>query len=152
MVINIAPTNVIEIGSFLGASSIWVASAMAEYERSNKLHCIDLFPSVHNNNEWAPGVSFRDPLGFLTENMKKCGFEEKVEIHQGDSKMVIPRIAKKINAPVEFAIIDGDHSIDGCLADLHLIEPSVATGGFILLKVKIAYGIAVRNHSSRIAG
>ena len=133
LVMNIAPKTVIEVGSFIGASSIWVASAMAEYDRRNKLYCLDLFPPTHGNNDFAPGVIFKDPLGFIEKNMKKCGFEDFVEMYRGDSKVLIHEIAKKIGSPVDFAIIDGDHTIEGCLADFMAIEKHVVTGGYILL-------------------
>jgi predicted O-methyltransferase YrrM len=133
LVMNIAPKTVIEVGSFIGASSIWVASAMAEYDRRNKLYCLDLFPPAHGNNVYAPGVIFKDPSGFIAKNMKKCGFEDFVETFRGDSKVLIHEIAKKIDAPVDFAIIDGDHTVEGCVADFMAMEKHVVTGGYILL-------------------
>lgn len=131
LIINIAPKNVIEIGSFLGISSIWIASAMAEYERRNKLYCIDLFPP-HANNPWCPGIELNDPFSFMLDNIKKCGFDHFMEVHKGDSKKLIPEIARNVGVPLDFAVIDGDHTIRGCLADFELIEPFVATGGYIL--------------------
>ncbi|MCP3926690.1 MAG: class I SAM-dependent methyltransferase [Desulfobacterales bacterium] len=131
LILNIAPKNVMEVGSFLGASSIWIASAMAEYERANKLYCIDLF-SPHKNNPWCPGVELKNPLNFMLDNIKKCSFDNFISVHQGDSKKLIPIITKKIDVSLDFAIIDGDHSVSGCLADFTLIEPFVTTGGYIL--------------------
>lgn len=131
LIMNIAPKNVMEIGSFIGVSSIWIASAMAEYERRHKLYCIDLFPP-HTNNPWCPGIMINDPLSFMLDNIKKCGFENFIDVYKGDSKELIPKIAPQIGVPIDLAVIDGDHSISGCLADFTLIEPFVATGGYIL--------------------
>jgi hypothetical protein len=132
LIMNIAPVNVMEIGSYIGVSSIWIASAMAEYERRNKLHCIDLFPP-HANNPWCPGIVLNDPLNFMLDSIKKCGFDTFIDVHKGDSKKLIPEIAEKIGVPIDFAVIDGDHSISGCLEDFILVEPFVSTGGYILL-------------------
>jgi len=132
LILNIAPKNAVEVGSFIGVSSIWIASAMAEYDRRNKLYCIDLFPP-HTDNPWCPGVTLNDPLDFMLGNLEKCGFEDFVDVHQGDSRKLIPVIAEQMASPIDFAVIDGDHSISGCQADFDLIEPLVATGGYILL-------------------
>jgi cephalosporin hydroxylase len=91
LIMNIAPKHVIEIGSFIGVSSLWIASAMVEYERHHTLHCIDLFPD-HTNNPWCPNVTLNDPLGFIYKNIRQCGFQECVEIHKGDSNQLLPDI------------------------------------------------------------
>lgn len=132
LIVNIAPRNVLEIGSFIGISSIWIASAMAEYERRQILYCIDLFPP-HTNNPWCPGVVLQDPLKYMLSNLKKCGFDHFVKIFQGDSKKMIPELSSRSEFAVDFAVIDGDHSIKGCLADFELIGPLVSPGGYILL-------------------
>lgn len=131
LIINIAPRNVIEIGSFIGVSSIWIASAMSEYQRRESLHCIDLFPD-HTNNPWCPGITLMDPLDFMSKNMHACGFQEYVTIHKGDSTQTLPVVARDIGEGIDFVMIDGDHSIEGCLKDFELVEPFIATGGYIL--------------------
>ena len=131
LIINIAPKHVIEIGSFIGVSSLWIASAMAEYQRREKLHCIDLFPD-HTDNPWCPGVVLTDPLNFMSNNMHTCGFQNHVTLHKGDSTQLLPRIARDIGEAIDFVMIDGDHTLEGCIKDFDLIEPYVATGGYIL--------------------
>lgn len=131
LVMNIAPKNVVEIGSYLGVSSLWIASAMAEYGGPNQFHCIDLFLD-HTDNPWCPGVTLGDPLTFMMENIKNCGFQEFVTVHQGDSRQLIPKIAAQMGQPIDFALIDGDHSVAGCMADFRIIEEHVATGGYLL--------------------
>lgn len=131
LIINIAPRNVLEIGSFIGVSSLWIASAMSEYQRRESLHCIDLFPD-HTNNPWCPGVILVNPLDFMSKNMHACGFQEYVTIHKGDSTQILPGIARDIGEPIDFAMIDGDHSIEGCIKDFDLVDPFVATGGYVL--------------------
>ncbi|SLM32079.1 hypothetical protein MTBBW1_560003 [Desulfamplus magnetovallimortis] len=131
LVVNIAPRNVLEIGSYIGASTIWIASAMSEYERRNKLCCIDLF-LPHTDNPWCPGVELIEPLSYIKNNIKKCGFQSFIELYQGDSKDLIPKIAKQIHSTIDFVIIDGDHSFMGCSSDFNLVEPFVSLGGYIL--------------------
>ena len=131
LIINIAPRNVIEIGSFIGVSSLWIASAMAEYKRRDTLYCIDLFPS-HTYNPWCPGITLMDPFYFMSKNMQVCGFQDHVTIHKGNSIQLLPSIAQNIGDSIDFVMIDGDHSIEGCIKDFELVAPYVATGGYIL--------------------
>ncbi len=131
LIVNIAPRNVLEIGSYIGVSTIWIASAMSEYERRNKLCCIDLF-QPHTDNPWCPGVELREPLNYIKNNINKCGFQNFIELYQGDSKDIIPKIAKQIDSPIDFVVIDGDHSFMGCSSDFDLVEPFVSLGGYML--------------------
>ncbi|GAW87804.1 conserved hypothetical protein [Bathymodiolus platifrons methanotrophic gill symbiont] len=131
LIMNIVPRTVVEVGSYIGISTLWIASAMADYEYNKKLYCIDTFPN-HTDNPWCPGVTLNDPLEFMKENIKKCGYQDFVEIHKGDSLLLINELLSNILKPIDFVFIDGDHSKEGCLSDFLNIEKYIATGGYIL--------------------
>lgn len=132
LVINIAPRNVMEIGSYLGASTIWISSALADTGKSGRLHSIDLF-NAHKDSPWSPGESVDHPFEFVQKQLRKCRLDNFVELHKGKSAFVSPRIAKELDGGLEFIFIDGDHSIEGFMADFDALEPFVSTGGYILL-------------------
>lgn len=133
LLMNIAPRKVVEIGSYIGVSTLWIASAMQEYRDAyhSQLHCIDIFPD-HTHNPWHPGKSLIDPYAFVSANVEACGFSEFVTLHKGRSEQVIDQLIADGLAPVDFVFIDGDHTPEGCLRDFQKIAPYVTAGGYIL--------------------
>ncbi|HDN26048.1 MAG TPA: class I SAM-dependent methyltransferase [Thioploca sp.] len=131
MICNIAPRNILEIGCFVGISTLWLASGLAELGGDRKIHTIDLFEDLPPN-EFCP-IWLNNPLAYVQSQLETAGLIQWVELHQGDSKVIGPKIAETLAAPIDFLFIDGDHSVEGCYADFELMEKYVSTGGFILL-------------------
>lgn len=131
LILNIAPRNIIEIGTYIGVSTLWIASAMSEYATAEELHCIDLFTD-HLNNPWCPGVTLYDPINFVLRNLRNCEFDDFVKVYMGSSHDLIEQVTQEIKGPIDFAFIDGDHTKEGCLADFLKVEPYLSTGGYML--------------------
>lgn len=92
---RIKPKCSIEIGVFHGGSTALIASY------SEKVHSIDINPDVANYIEDIPNV----------------------EIHIGDSSSIVPELFssfEKEQTPLEFVLIDGDHSLEGVQRDCRL--------------------------------
>ncbi len=131
LICNIAPDVMVEIGSFIGVSTLWAASALAETGKG-KIHCVDLFqpilPFPHSNMIHIP-----DPVAYITENFERAGLRQYIEFHPGNSHETGERYAELIGEKIDFLFIDGDHTIPGAVRDFLLYEPHVAPGGYIML-------------------
>ena len=106
---------VVEIGSYKGRSSCFIASGLSE---GATLWCIDTFES--------DSVDIRkkeDTFEEFERNMKPFG--QKVKFIRGRSE----EIAKHWNSEIDFLWIDGDHSFEGCARDIELWVPYVKSGG-----------------------
>lgn len=129
LIYNIAPHYVMEIGSLMGISTVWIASALQELEQG-QLQTIDLFedlPPNHFCSSW-----LRNPLEYIRQQLTKADLNQFVELYRGDSKIIAPQIAEKMNGKIDFLFIDGDHTPQGCYLDFMLMEKFVSTGGYIL--------------------
>lgn len=104
---------VVEIGSFLGCSTVLLGGAR-KLRNSGKVHTIDPFD--------ASGDAFSVPVyrgiagslrGSLRnrfeENIRLAGLTEWVEVHQG----LDIEIARDWNTPIDLLLMDGDQSVRG---------------------------------------
>ncbi len=67
-------------------------------------------------------------------NLAKTGLpSDRIELRAGDSRQVIPALAKEFKGQVDIYLVDGDHRYDGALADMENGVPMMKPGGFILV-------------------
>jgi len=132
MILDRRPETVLEIGCFMGVSSIWIASALEDLGGDRHLHSIDLFDPIL---PWPP-----HRYGYLANPETKArtsayvaGLDHRITFHRMNSFDLSDRYGEVIGGPVDFAFIDGDHSFDGCRHDLLTMAPHVNLGGAILL-------------------
>lgn len=128
---NIAPRTVMEIGSLMGVSTLWMAAALAELPHPTRLYALDLFVDLGPNDFCS--VWLRNPQAYIAARLEDAGLRDYVSLHAGDSKIIAPKLAAELDAPLDFLFIDGDHSIEGCYADFVALEPYLASGGYLLL-------------------
>jgi predicted O-methyltransferase YrrM len=138
LVLNIGPRTVVETGTFMGVSTIWMAGALRELEAtrgvkgSPALHAFDLFGI--NPDDPAGSASFAEQrLAEVTSRFTAAGVDDLIEIHQGSSPVEIARSSDRLRQGVEFAFIDGDHTLEGVVADLRAVEPFLPVGGYVVL-------------------
>lgn len=158
---NIRPTVVIETGTCLGASTIWMAAALEANERQfhapssrstpgepapaptaagseprshGVVHTFDDF-GVPVDRRLAASPLFKDRFETVPARLAQAGLAHRVRFHRGDSKAEIPRQhgALRSLGGVDFAFIDGDHSVHGAVGDLLAVEPVLRIGGYVLL-------------------
>jgi predicted O-methyltransferase YrrM len=129
-VCNIAPRNVVEIGCFIGISTVWMAAGLEQSHSPGVVHSIDLFdvmlPSPPTHYAYIP-----DRLQRAQEFAKAAHLDHRIRFHQGDSKEVGKQIHQLLDGPIDFLFIDGDHTKAGCLADFIQFYPHVAIDGYI---------------------
>lgn len=132
VVLNARPKVVVETGTFLGASAIWMAAALAE--TGGVLHCFDDFIPV-KPGPWRPHEMKSGVLEFVTEHIAEAGLADHVVLHPGNSAFELRAWADTLSAEerVQIAYLDADHRPVGVCQDFWAVEPLVPTGGMIIL-------------------
>jgi predicted O-methyltransferase YrrM len=125
------PRHVVEVGCFIGVSSIWIGSALEKLGQG-RLHSIDLFqekvpvPPHH----W----SFLGyPLNYARAKVEAAGLSGRVTFEQMRSGDYAKSVQRSDGSPIDFLFLDGDHTPLGCLDDLITYYPHVREGGCFLL-------------------
>lgn len=134
LVLNAAPRTIVETGTFLGVSTIWMSSALQALRAPCRVHAFDVFDSV----PWShPGLLARlgaDSQRTLVEgSLRRAGVEPMVTLHAGDSADQITRCAEIAAGRVQFAFLDGDHTETGVVRDFLAVEAHLETGGLVVL-------------------
>ena len=131
----IRPGRVVETGCHIGYSTLCMAQALEENGHGH-LDSFDLFP---------PDSPFDSPVAGPCANVEqaarahveRAGLTHRVTLHRGDSAAGVtaafPAPAAGQPGPVDFAFIDGDHSIAGAARDFRAVEPLIAPGGLVAL-------------------
>jgi len=104
--------TIVEIGSYLGASSCFLATGL----KNGCIYCIDTW----QNDAMTEGQ--KDTYSAFMENTKD--FADKIIPIRGWSYDVIDRINEKLGTDkIDILFIDGDHSYDGVKKDWDLYSP-----------------------------
>jgi len=102
--------NVVEIGSYLGASTCYIAAGLTG--KNSNLYCVDTW-----QNETMPD-GIRDTSTEFSKNLSPS--TAKIIKIQKKSSDVVP---EDLPGAIDFAFIDGDHSYEAVKSDLLLLEP-----------------------------
>ncbi len=154
---NIRPRTVVEVGTFVGVSTLWMAAAIEESatdpgrapiapgQSDGIIHCFDVFAPVPKA-EWRDVELNEDRLEFVRSWLTRAGLAHRAVLHRGNSSAQIRACRDLLRGPsidpanperhsggVDFALIDGDHTTKGVLRDLEAVEPVINPGGYILL-------------------
>lgn len=133
LVRNIQPRVVVETGTFLGISTIWLAAALADLSPDGELHSFDAYVPIEPGPWRVVGMpDGRQEL--VQRHVIEAGLGSHVRLHRGWSAPTIrrEREAGRLGR-VQLAFLDGDHSERGVLEDFLAVEPSLETGGYIIL-------------------
>ncbi len=102
---------ILEIGSFVGRSTIALAAAQKE-KGGKQIYAIDCFPYKN-----------------LIDNLRLAEVMDWVILIENFSH----RVAKSWDKPIELLFIDGNHSYFGAKDDISLWTPFIIEGGFVAL-------------------
>ena len=124
--------RVVEIGSFKGRSTCWLATGSKEGGRA-KVAAVDHF---RGSPEHQLGGSHEDPdiiahgstLPTIQANLKKNDLADWVTIHAGDST----EIARGWSEPIRLLFIDGDHSYEATAHDFNTWTRFVVQRGLVI--------------------
>ena len=108
----------LEVGSFKGKSSSYIASGLRA--PGTRLACVDVWENR--------AMPYDPPEDVLPEFLRNVApYRDRIEVHRGLSADV----AARWPALLDLLFIDGDHSYEGCLADINAWLPHVRRGAFI---------------------
>ena len=125
------PALALETGTFAGYSTICLAQALKENGRGH-LHAFDVFPEKPDYRSPVIGPC-ADMLEAARAHLERAGLARFVTLHKGDSSAMIRQEFDPAHTRVDFALIDGDHTIKGCLKDWEAVDERLAEGGLVLV-------------------
>ena len=142
------PALIIEVGSWLGASAIHIATICRQLGVDARIICVDTWlgnVAHYQSEEYCRSLGFRDGYPTLY-----YGFLRNV-IASGHADMILPvplhsaagaRLIAGKGLRAGLVYIDGDHSYGGCLEDLRAYSALLAEGGMILGDDILSAGVA----------
>jgi predicted O-methyltransferase YrrM len=110
---------IVEIGSFKGRSSCYIASGLRS--PGARLHCVDVW-----RNQAMPYDPPEDVFPEFEANVAK--YRHAIEAHRGESA----EVASRWTLPIDVLFIDGDHSYEGCRPDIDSWLRHVRSGGWVV--------------------
>ena len=120
----------VEIGCFIGKSTSYLATEIANSGKKIEFHTMDLWdyemysgPEKIWYDESPEKKLYDDPLKCFKHNIKNV--KKYVQYFKGDSKKLVENYADN---SIDFLFIDGDHSPDGFRKDLELWYPKIKNG------------------------
>ncbi len=128
--------NILEVGSWAGASTITFGTVIREVgASSSRIACVDQWDkyledgdsSLHYRSMKAAAAT-EEIQRLFTHNVKVSGLEEMVRVKKGCSKQVLPRLK---SSAFDLVYIDGSHKKDDVLYDLRQAKRLVRNGGVI---------------------
>lgn len=114
MVYVTRPLHYCEIGSAQGGSAIIAATAL------------------HDTGHAHAEMSLIDPRFDLDKTARQM-LAPRARFHEGPSGEMLPRVAAQARQPIDFLLIDGDHSYEGTLQDIVQSFALVAPGAHVLV-------------------
>ena len=122
---------IVEIGSFMGRSTCWLAAGSIEGGRE-VVHAVDHFKGSPEHQAWGshPVKAIADEgstFNKFRENIRRIGFEHHV------TPIPLPSIRACVQweGPIRLLFIDGDHSYEETKGDFDLWSPFIAPGGVV---------------------
>jgi predicted O-methyltransferase YrrM len=114
------PERVLELGTYIGLSSVFIADVLQQNQRQGHLWTVDPDASAHSlASEW----------------LTKAGLENAVSLVGGLS--TAPEVARALraNGPFEFVYLDSSHAYGATLKELELVfeDRWLSPGGLLLL-------------------
>ena len=122
------PGQIVEIGSFKGKSTIWIAKALQMSNQTNKVVAVD--PHINTGNvKVVPQYEEKSSYDAFLSNLSKFGLNDWVEPVKKTSQDAV----KSWNQPIKMLFVDGSHVYEDVLMDLRVWEPWVSIGGIICM-------------------
>jgi predicted O-methyltransferase YrrM len=121
----------LEIGSYEGRSSVWLASQL---EEGGVLECVD--PWIGNGEHAAPGVAIEDKYERFQRNVEKWkkGNTNRIwSYRQTSFEWLTETNRSRFPGSYDFIYVDGSHLAKDCLTDCILAWPLLRPGGLMCI-------------------
>jgi predicted O-methyltransferase YrrM len=115
---KLRPSIAVEVGLAFGISTLYILDALSEVG-GEKLIGID--PAQHDDHWRGGGL----------HNVLRSGYNSLYEFHEDTSQRVLPRLVAK-GQRVDFAFVDGWHTLDHVLVDFFYIDQMLRVGGVVV--------------------
>ncbi len=128
--------NILEVGSWAGASTITWAKAIKDLGLSGSIHCVDIWEPYFDletntaeiyekmNRAANHGVIFQE----FRRNVAAAGVEDIVTLTKGNSREVLPSLTE---ASYEIIFVDGSHLYGDIYNDIVQAKRLVVDGGIV---------------------
>jgi predicted O-methyltransferase YrrM len=111
LIFGTQPRNCLEIGTFRGGSSAIICGAMDD-TGFGQLACVDPMPKIEPE--------------LWSQICNRC------RLFEGPSPDILPEVAKQINAPFDFVLIDANHTYEPVRRDIAGVLPFLADQAYVL--------------------
>lgn len=145
LVMSLRPQRVLEIGTHIGTSAIYIAAALRRLQEGGTLTTIDIFDvNDPRQGAWQKVGLPKSPA----ECAKDLGLSEQIELHRGLSQDYM----KTTRERYDLIFLDGDHDAWAVYEELSLALPLLRKNGAILLHDFYPDGKPIRANGSAIGG
>jgi len=122
------PGRIVEIGSFKGQSTAWMATALKLSGQQDKIAAVD--PHINTGDtEEVPDYQEESSFDAFINNMTRMGVSDLIE----PIKAISSDAVKNWDEPIRLLFVDGSHRYEDVLLDLQLWVPLVRSGGIICM-------------------
>ncbi len=130
---NIRPRLVLETGTFVGISTLWISGALRENGDGGTVHTFDDMSPIRKG-PWRDVEITHNRIGWVASHFAASGLADHIVMHPGNSSIELRAMQKDLidEGGVQLAFLDADHTEVGVCQDLWATEPMLNTGGFLL--------------------
>jgi len=120
----------VEIGCWMGLSTVYLASKIKESGKRITLVCVDTFKGSATEAYHRAVVAAHDGSieKVFRDNLERFGVADMVDVHVGDSAEAANLFTDRA---VDMAFIDADHTEDGVSRDILAWLPKIGSGGIL---------------------
>lgn len=136
---------ILEIGSLMGKSAIWLAQG-TELVNREEVYTIDIHQQIPRT--YAGCYIPRNTFEKLLENIKKAEVDKAVIPIVGNSHD--SKIINKWDKPIRFLFIDGSHEYEDVKLDFLMWEPYVVKGGIIAFHDSASKEAEIHNGPTKV--
>lgn len=122
--------TVVELGSWQGKSSTWIASALKD-RIDTMLYCVDTWAGSADTGKPILGIE-SNLLELFTENINNNNLMDHIKVIQMTTEKAAEFWRETMQRNIDLLFIDADHSYDAVRRDFELWSSFVIPGGIIV--------------------
>jgi predicted O-methyltransferase YrrM len=125
---EVRPVVSLEVGLAHGVSALFICEALSKIDDAHHI-IIDPYQGRFD----MPHYDLREDgyKGIGLYNLSRAGYDKMIEFYEELSYRVLPRLEEK-GRKIDFAFIDGWHTLDYALVDFFYIDKMLKVGGMVV--------------------